>query len=125
MFSNSSYENDYLFYACLLSNCTVVFNEYMGAPAGVSYNNCSYKLHINPIKFNVYTLEERLAILKHEMLHILNGHLLYRHEDTRNHKNSNIAMDCAINQLINLGHLPKNCILPEVLEKELSKKIKR
>ena len=125
MFSNSSYENDYLFYACLLSNCTVVFNEYMGAPAGVSYNNCSYKLHINPIKFNVYSLEERLAILKHEMLHILNGHLLYRHEDTRNHKNSNIAMDCAINQLINLGHLPKNCILPEVLEKELNKKIKR
>ena len=125
MFSNSKYENDYLFYACLLSNCTVVFNESMEAPAGVSYNNCTYKLHINPIKFNKYTLEERLAILKHEMLHILNGHLLYRHEDTRNHKNANIAMDCAINQLINLEHLPKNCILPEVLEKELNKKIKR
>jgi predicted metal-dependent peptidase len=125
MFSNSAYENDYLFYACLLSNCTVVFNESMEAPAGVSYNNCTYKLHINTIKFNGYTLEERLAILKHEMLHILNGHLLYRHEDTRNHKNVNIAMDCAINQLINSGHLPKDCILPRVLEKELNKKIKR
>jgi predicted metal-dependent peptidase len=125
MFSNSTYENDYLFYACLLSNCTVVFNESMEAPAGVSYNNCTYKLYINPSKFNKYKLEERLAILKHEMLHILNGHLLYRHEDTRNQKNANIAMDCAINQLINLEHLPKNCILPEVLEKELNKKIKR
>lgn len=125
MFSNSKYENDYLFYACLLSNCTVVFNESMEAPAGVSYNNCSYKLYINPIKFNAYILEERLAILKHEMLHILNGHLLYRHEDDRNRKNANIAMDCAINQLINLEHLPENCILPEVLEKELNRKIKR
>lgn len=125
MFSNSAYENDYLFYACLVGNCTLIFNENMSAPAGVSYSNCSYKLHINPIKFNDYTLEERLAILKHEMLHILNGHLLYRHEDTRNHKNANIAMDCSINQLINHEHLPKNCILPEVLEKELNKKIKR
>ena len=35
MFSNSTYENDYLFYACLLSNCTVVFNESMEAPAGL------------------------------------------------------------------------------------------
>lgn len=125
MFSNSKYENDYLFYACLLSNCTVVFNESMEAPAGVSYNNCSYKLYINPITFNTYALEERLAILKHEMLHILNGHLLYRHEDDKNRKNANIAMDCAINQLINLEHLPENCILPEVLEKELNRKIKR
>lgn len=125
MFSNSKYEHDYLFYACLVSQCTLVFNESMSSPAGVSYSDCSYKLHINPLSFNNYSLEERLAILKHEMLHILNGHLLYRKEEDADHKLSNIAMDCAINQLIQREHLPKNCIFPETLEKELKRNIKR
>jgi len=124
MFSNSKYENDYLFYACLVSQCTVIFDTTMSAPAGVSYNSLSYKLYINPDKFCVYSLEERLAILKHEMLHIINGHLSYRKED-REHENFNIATDCAINQLIDQNHLPKNCITPEYLETKLKSKIKR
>lgn len=125
MFSNSSYSHDYLFYACMVSQCTVVFDEKLDAPAGVSYSNCSYKLYINPLKFNEYSLLERLAILKHEMLHILNGHLLYRKDQMPNHKNANIAMDCAINQLIDSEHLPKNCITPEYIETIISKKVKK
>ena len=125
MFSNSSYSHDYLFYACMVSQCTLVFDEKLDAPAGVSYNNCSYKLYINPLKFNEYTLLERLAILKHEMLHILNGHLLYRKEQMPNHRNANIAMDCAINQLIDYQHLPKNCVTPKYIETIISKKVKK
>lgn len=124
MFSNSDY-SDYLFYACMLSKCTLVLNEDLNAPAGVSYSNCSYKLHINPTKFSTYTLIERLAILKHEMLHILNGHLTLRSERMPNHKTANIAMDCSINQLIDKNHLPKDCITPEYIEKEINQKIKR
>lgn len=125
MFSNSEFQDTYLFYACLLGKCTLIFNEDMTAPAGVSYSNCSYKLHINPLKFSEYSLINRLAILKHEMLHIVNGHLLYRNEQMNNNKIANIAMDCSINQLIDKSHLPDNCILPETLEKELGFKIKR
>lgn len=125
MFSNSSYSHDYLFYACMVSQCTLVFDEKLDAPAGVSYNNCSYKLYINPLKFNEYTLLERLAILKHEMLHILNSHLLYRKDQMPNHKNANIAMDCAINQLIDSQHLPKNCVTPKYIETIIGKKVKK
>lgn len=125
MFSNSEYSDSYLFYACLVSKCTLVFNEEMKAPAGVSYCDCTYKLHINPIKFSEYALIERLAILKHEMLHIVNGHLNIRNDYMNNHKVANIAMDCSINQLIDKDHLPKNCILPEYLEKEIKQKLKR
>lgn len=125
MFSNSEFQDSYLFYACLLGKCTLRFDESMRAPAGVSYSNCSYKLHINTQKFSEYSLINRLAILKHEMLHIINGHLLYRNEQMNNHKIANIAMDCSINQLIDRTHLPENCILPETLEKELQFKIKR
>lgn len=125
MFSNSEFQDSYLFYACLLGKCTLRFDESMRAPAGVSYSNCSYKLHINPKKFSEYSLINRLAILKHEMLHIVNGHLLYRNEQMNNHKIANIAMDCSINQLIDINHLPENCILPETLEKELGFRIKR
>lgn len=116
MFSNSLYSHDYLFYACMVSQCTVIFDEKLQASAGVSYNNCSYQLYINPLKFSEYTLLERLAVLKHEMLHILNGHLLYRQEESRNHKNWNIATDCSINQLIDETHLPANCITTEYIQ---------
>lgn len=124
MFSNSLYSHDYLFYACMVSQCTVIFDENLSAIAGVSYNNCSYKLYINPVKFSSRTLLERLAVLKHEMLHILNGHLLYRQEDSRNHKNWNIATDCAINQLIDETHLPTNCITTEYIQELIAKNSK-
>ena len=54
--------------------------------------------------FNSYTLEQRLGILKHEMLHILYNHM--RRKGDRDHQGFNIASDCAINQLIERNHLP-------------------
>ena len=54
--------------------------------------------------FNSYTLEQRLGILKHEMLHILYNHM--RRKGDRDHQGFNIASDCAINQLIERSHIP-------------------
>ena len=54
--------------------------------------------------FNSYPLEQRLGILKHEMLHILYNHM--RRKGDRDHQGFNIAADCAINQLIDRSHLP-------------------
>ena len=56
-------------------------------------------------------LEQRLGILKHEMLHILYNHI-GRRED-RDHYGFNISSDCAINQLIERSHLPEWVILPD------------
>ena len=125
MFSNSEYTDNYLYYACMLSKCTVIFDKH-DAVAAVSYNNESYQLYINTEKFNKYKLSTRLAILKHEMLHILNGHLQYRrNSDTEYRKMWNIAFDCAINQMIDINHLPENCILPEYFDSILGIKVKR
>jgi len=44
------------------------------------------------------TQEEKIAILEHEILHILNKHLV--RQENRNHYVSNIAQDLAINQYI-------------------------
>jgi predicted metal-dependent peptidase len=80
-----------------------------------------YNLLINPEKFDEFTLVERLAILKHEMLHILYGHL-DRKED-RVHLPWNISTDCALNQHINIEHLPKVGVTPETLGLQLKKSV--
>ena len=109
MFSHDDYQKDYVFYGHMIGQCSIVL-ERMEAPAAVSFHLDHYRLHINPEKFDDWTLEEQLAVLKHEMLHILNNHVL-RKED-RDHQAFNYATDCAINQLINQKHLPQGCIVP-------------
>lgn len=109
MIALSQYSNSYLFYGTMVSQCSVVLKR-MKAPAGVSFRTDHYQLAINPELFDVYSLEERLFILQHEMHHILNGHLK-RLED-RNFQQFNYASDCAINQLGNPKHMPQGCIVP-------------
>lgn len=113
MISNTKYASTYLFYAHMISQCSVVFDKTLPAAAGVAFKLDHFNLYINPTgiegqeeytAFNSFPLEERLGILKHEMLHILNGHVA-RKED-RDHQRWNYATDCAINQLIEKDHLP-------------------
>ena len=116
-YSNRKF-NDYLFYAHLLGHCKVIFDDKMPAPAGVNFTHDHYNLYINPDGippsednpdgtpgFNTFPLEQRLGILKHEMLHILNGHIHRRGE--RAHQRFNVAADMAINQSIIKDHLPE------------------
>lgn len=69
--------------------------------------------------FNSYPLEQRLGILKHEMLHILYNHM--RRKGDRDHKGFNIAADCAINQLIDRSHLPPEGIFIDQFPSETGK----
>lgn len=115
MFSNHIYNSDYLFYACMISQCKIIVDNTLPSIAGVNFMHDKYQLFINDDKFGEVSVVNRLAILKHEMLHILNKHIT-RKED-RNHINFNYATDCAINQLINLNHLPSGAILPTNLIK--------
>lgn len=115
MFSNPEYRANYLFYAHVIGQCSIKIDKEIPAPAGVSFSVDHYNLYINPDEFGRYTLKERLAILKHEALHILYGHLGER-GNGKNPAGWNISTDCALNQHIDQDHLPKCAILPKPLE---------
>jgi len=121
MFSNAQYRSDYLFYAHLVAQCSIKIDPTLPAPAGVAFITDHYNLYINPEKFDLYNLHGRLAILKHEMLHINFGHI--QREETRKHKRWNYATDCAINQLINKEHLSKEAVTPKTIEENLKIKV--
>ena len=115
MFSNPEYRANYLFYAHVIGQCSIKIDKEIPAPAGVSFSVDHYDLYINPDEFGHYTLKERLAILKHEALHILYGHLGER-GNGKNPAGWNISTDCALNQHIDQDHLPECAILPKPLE---------
>ncbi len=121
MFSNIEYRNDYLFYAHMIGQCSIKIEPNLPSCAGVAFSIDHYNLYINPEKFDEFTLVERLAVLKHEMLHILYGHL--ERKDDRVHLPWNISTDCAMNQHINKDHLPKVGVTPETLGKKLNKTV--
>lgn len=110
---SSPFSANYLFYAHMICQCNVVFQS-MKAPAAVNFQLDHFVLYINPDLFNPLPIEHRIGILKHEMLHILGGHML-RLEDRENFMKWNYATDCAINQLIDASHLPSGCIYPNNL----------
>jgi len=73
------------------------------------YNSGDYDAS-NPNKHTWgLTQEEKIAILEHEILHILNKHLV--RQENRNHYVSNIAQDLAINQYIK--GLPHGMMCPD------------
>lgn len=138
MFSNPTYTN-YLFYAHIIAQLKVQFDDTLRAPAAVNFQYNHYNLFINPLteipikpnKDGTYPrddkgneiksvpgflglpLEQRLGVLMHECLHICNNHI-GRAQD-RDHQFFNYATDCAINQFINDMHLPEGCIYPSNL----------
>lgn len=123
MFSNAEFRPDYLFYAHMISMCSIKMDDSLPAPAGVNFNHDHYNLYINKNMFDQFNLHGRLAILKHEMLHILYGHVDRGFEKI--HKPWNYATDCALNQHINTNHLPECCILPENLGQMIGMDLKK
>jgi len=132
MFSNPDYRSNYLFYAHIIGQCSIKIRYDIEAPAGVAYAIDHYNLYINPDRFDIFSLKERLFILQHEMHHILQKHVA-RAED-RIHLPWNYACDCAINQLGNKDHFPKEwvdpftgkkckAINPETLEEMIGKTV--
>jgi predicted metal-dependent peptidase len=101
------------FYGALLQELTIRFLDAVPT-AAIAYNRKKqeYQIVINYEFFAKLTDEERTAVLKHEILHFTNGHLIRFpwNEDTPKDKKYqyNLAGDMAINQFIN--GLPKDCI---------------
>jgi len=116
-YNNNSRES-LLWYGHLVTQCEIKRDLNLPAPAGVRFMFNKYELFINPLLFGLYSTEEQIAILKHEMLHIINLHII-RQKD-RDPKKWNYATDIAINQLI--PNIPLDGLTPEKfsLEKNLS-----
>lgn len=77
---------------------------------GVCLNKMNkFELHVNYDFFDQLTLDEQVAVLKHEMLHLRHKHVLIRNNfNPENHKLINMGMDLAINQLIK--NLPEGAL---------------
>ena len=76
---------------------------------GVMFNKFNkFELHINPEFAKRLSLEQYVAVLKHEMLHLVHKHVpLMKHYQINDRPMVNIAMDMSINQLIK--DLPNGC----------------
>lgn len=103
------------FYANFLLASKFVFNnpEVERAACGFHQNNITF--YFNLEYFKTLTLPQRIAVCKHEVLHVIFDHLGNRMYGMNNRQAKNYAMDCAINQFI--PNLPGNCVTLESMSK--------
>jgi predicted metal-dependent peptidase len=103
------------FFGYTLSKIDRVIDPDLDAPAALDIHTLN--ILINPIKFAAFTEKEQYAVLKHEVLHYAMRHpqrfrayydLVVKNRDRALSKRLNIAMDAAINQLIE--GIPDGCI---------------
>lgn len=103
---------DDVFHGNLLQELDIIFNTQI--PTAALYFNqksLKYVIELNPEYFKKISLPERIAVLKHEVLHFLNGHLFRFFtpaHDPKERKLSNIACDMSVNQYIN--NMPEGSI---------------
>ena len=97
------------FYAHVLSNLSRIVSEDIPTMA-VSYKDNEFRLWVNP-NFTVKELsdKERIAVLKHEILHIVFKHLFRSRGN--DHELENIAADLVVNQYVNPWPLPNGALL--------------
>ena len=74
--------------------------------AGVAKHNINYKLLINPEFWDSLSLDHRIGLTKHEMLHLAFFHPLMK-DSFQDHSLFNIAADLEINQYIDDKYLPE------------------
>jgi len=106
---NYSSNESLMWYGHLVTACDIKRDLNMPSPAGVRFMFNKFELFINPLMFGLYSTDEQIAILKHEMLHIINLHIT-RQKD-RDHKKWNYGTDISINQLI--PNIPEDGLQPE------------
>lgn len=97
------------FYGLFLTSLNKRWNNSIPT-AGVGLNNIGYQLYINEMFWDKLNDNERLGLLKHELLHIGFFHITdFKHQTDR--MLSNIAMDIEINQYIDDKYLPPGPVL--------------
>lgn len=105
--------NEQPFYALFLNKCRVIFNDKVGT-AGVRLNKRGeIEMHVSEKFLNTLSVPHQVGLLIHEMLHVMFDHIGERGKDL-NMQIANIAMDVAINQMIDKHLLPPEGLLPEM-----------
>jgi predicted metal-dependent peptidase len=100
------------FYAHFLGQVSRIVSKDVTETAAVGLRQNAIYLFINPDFFltQLKTLDERVAIIKHEVLHLVFKHL-YRHKSNWDPNTANIAADIVVNQYIGRWPLPEGAIL--------------
>jgi len=79
--------------------------------AGVYQRGIQYELGLNEEYWAKLSDRQHKGLITHELMHMCFFHVTdWRHLE--NHQVANLAMDCEINQLIDINDLPPNPILP-------------
>jgi predicted metal-dependent peptidase len=90
------------FYGYLLSDMVVNYTDRVPV-AGVNIKKGKINLYINRDAWAQNSLSSQVKILKHEIMHIIKGHIDRAVEKEKKFDNgANIAADCSINQLIGI-----------------------
>ena len=99
------------FYAHLLTSLKRVYGREV-ATAAVSATGRGVTLWVNPSFFcNEVNEQERIGVLKHEMLHLLFKHPWRNTSNMPDDELRNIAADLVVNQFVAPFKLPEGCIL--------------
>jgi predicted metal-dependent peptidase len=91
-----------IFYGQFASNLEKIIDYNIKQAFSVSLKKDVIILHCNPMLVAVHTHKEVIALLKHEMLHLMNMHILRKEEITGRYDDEviNMAADCSVNQFI-------------------------
>lgn len=111
------------FYGYLISDMIIHYTDKVPV-AGVNIQKGKINLYINKEAWAENDLAAQIKILKHEIMHVIKGHIARAIENNKKFDNgANIAADCAINQLIGLDGRDKIKIVstnPETGKKEVT-----
>ena len=99
------------FYGHMVLNMNLHFRK-EAMIAGINVTD-AVNLYINPEMFQIMTLEQQVAILEHEVNHLVNTHM--NRKGNREHQTFNVACDIAINQFIE--NLPPKEKIMDMFEK--------
>jgi len=109
------------FYAYFFLNSRIVYDNPTIKTAAVSATPNGMVFYFDNQFIDTLAATEVVAIIEHEIMHCLFEHIFVQDKKSSHH-NRNIAMDCAINQLIE--GLPSIAVTLQSLEKIVEKKLK-
>jgi predicted metal-dependent peptidase len=112
------------FYAHFAMNSRIVFDKFGVPTAGAAVMSGVPVLVFNSTFLDKLSDEEVVAILKHEILHLLFQHTnnnIYNSNNNVEKTVYNIAMDCCINQYIE--YLPEGCVTLAVVSKHVGEEL--
>ncbi|HHY28718.1 MAG TPA: hypothetical protein GX523_18625 [Desulfitobacterium dehalogenans] len=111
------------FYGYFLMQMSREIRFDLASPTGVNFKGAKYVLHFNPMLFLNLNLRQMESTIKHEILHILSGHL-WRAKELKGRYNA-LAINMAMNIVVNayLKDLPPYSVTLEWVNLHYSLKL--